>query len=193
MKPLLACIILLLFCNSCEYSGYEENKTTERVSVLPFDTTITADRIISFEGETTFINPLRILNIDDRFLIVTEYRPNDFFQVFSLPELDFMYSAGEKGRGPNEFITTPTYFNVDDDGQLITYDPLLNRLRFFEVNDTNLIEIKYESLAYNGQLEPLNSVRRLNDSTYFAEYGSSIEKTNREHIALKPNVTDSLF
>jgi hypothetical protein len=42
-------------------------------------------------------------------------------------------------------------------------------------------------------MDPLNRVRRIRDDLYFADYGSSFENTDKEHIALKPGAEDSLF
>lgn len=105
-----------------------------------------------------------------------------------------LYSFGTLSDGPEpgEFQSVPMYYNVSED-ELISYDGLSRQLSFFQLKDSTISKTREVMLSYNGQMDPLNRVRRIRDDLYFADYGSSFENTNHEHIALEPGVEDSLF
>lgn len=182
--------LLFLVLTSCQTSQIENGK--EIVNALEFTSTIEVSKTYNFTDQVNIFNPFRILNVNEDYIVVSELKQDDFFHLFSLPNLKYLYSSGENGRGPNEFIAPPTYIEVNKKG-LEVYDPLLETLRFFSIGDSSLVEWKKISLGYNNQIEPLNRPIRINDSTYYADYGTSVEETNSEYIALRPGEEDSLF
>lgn len=164
------------------------------IEALPFNDTLTVHRTINIEEELALLNPFRILNLNDEYLIISELKSEDFFNVLNIPELKFMYSFGRISSGPepNEFIATPLYLNKNSD-VLIVFEGMSRQLRHISLSDSSLEMIKIETLSYEGQLDPLNRVRRINDDLYFADYGLSLEDTNNEHIALRPDQNEPLF
>jgi hypothetical protein len=145
------------------------------------------------DWDIEFLNPASIINLNDRYLILNDFRPDNFFHVFSLPGVKYLYSWGKQGRGPDEFLQNPVYIDKNED-ELIVFDGMLQTLRYFSVNDTTLIKSREVSLAYEGQVEPLNRIRRIHDTLYAVDYGSSIqEETNHEHMALEPGEEIPLF
>lgn len=164
----------------------------EPINALTYSDTLKVNQIYSFKSQVEIFNPFKILNVNNDYLIVSELRKNDFFHIFSLPDLKYLFTAGRNGKGPNEFMVPPTYIGVNKNGFEV-YDPILERLRFFSINTDSMVEIKNISLGYKGQMGPLNRPKRINDSTYFADYGTSVENTNNEYIALKPADDKSLF
>ena len=152
------------------------------------------NRVIHFENELTLTNPFRILNLNDEYLLVSEYNSENFFNVLSLPELDYLYSWGTIGRGPgaDEFSSIPVYLNIRN-GDLVVYDDILRELKYISVTDSTVLMNDRRTLFYETQTEPLNRIRRITDDLYFADYGSSFENTDREHVALSPDNEDTLF
>lgn len=182
-------VFIYLLVSSCGNPRPEQFKT---VQALPITDTLSA-KIISIEDETKLLNPLHILNVNDQYLVISEYRENDFLQVFRLPEVDFLYTWGSQGQGPNEFDRPPVYFNVRDQ-EIIPYEDVSRNLRFYRVTDTAFVKSgKDVRLSYEGQMDPLNRIRRINDTLFVADYGSSMEDTNHEHIALRPGENKPLF
>ncbi len=185
----LSFIISLLVFSSCRNTEPEPFAT---VQALPVDDTLSAN-IVSLEDQTEWFSPLRILNVNDEYLIISEYNDNDFLHVFKLPDLAFLYTWGKQGKGPDEFSRTPVYFNTSKD-VLIPYEGISRRLRFYEPGDSTLVKSQSAlQLSYENQMDPLNRIRRINDSLYFADYGSSTEDTDHEHIALRPGEREPLF
>lgn len=181
--------LIILFICSCQNSEPDNFKA---MNALEFGDTLEVAEVHDIRNQVDIYNPFKILNVNEKYLFVSELRQEDFFHVLSLPNLKYQYTTGNQGRGPNEFIAPPTYIEVNEEGIEI-YDPIQQSIRFFNVNDTAIFEYKQASLKYKGQIEPLNRPKKINDSTYFADYGTSIEETNREHIALKPADEESLF
>lgn len=193
MKPLkcFLLIIILIFIQTCKYTP-EYFQTT---NALPID--------YSFQGKTILINselsnPTRIENINDNYILVIDERQNGIFQVFRLPDLNFLYSWGNIGRGPNEF--TSHYFSDQSlnikKNQLILYDAAnFGRLLFYTVTDTALVLTQQDSIFHENQLTPLNRLRRLNDSIYFADYQNYgiQEDSDYEFMALTPGKKELLF
>lgn len=180
---------IVLFIGACQQvdpDGFEP------VSALPFQAELTADKI-SVEGDIELLNPFHILNADDEYLVITEERENDFLHVFNLPDLQFQYSWGQHGRGPDEFMFFPYYTNQKKK-ELHFYDAVVQQNRVFGIGETTLENIQESSLSYTGQMgSPLNGVLRLNDSLYIADYELPFGNAPHEYIALRPGETDSLF
>lgn len=185
----LVCALLFFLILSCQGN---EQVDYHAVEALPVSDTLSAG-VISLEGQTSWQNPDHILNVNDRYLIISEQRPDNFFHVFKLPELDFLYTWGSQGRGPDEFASPPMWINVSGN-ELIAHDMALQQQKYYEVTDTTLRKSRNPlSMSYDGQMDPLNRLRRLNDSVYIADYGLSFENTDDEHIALRPGESDPLF
>ncbi|MDR9416642.1 MAG: BF3164 family lipoprotein [Gracilimonas sp.] len=186
---ILTSSLIIILC-SCQNS--DNNNNINIIKNVELEDEIEVTAIHEFNNQVDIFNPFKILNINENYLLISELRQKDFFHVFSLPNLKYKYTTGDQGRGPGEFITPPTYIDENKQGIEI-YDPIRQTLRFFSINDTSMAEYKETSLRYAGQIEPLNRPKKINDTTYFADYGTSLEKTNREHIALKPAEEESLF
>lgn len=169
------------------YSCNDTPKYVEKIQALPIDTTIHAE-VIPIEAE--LLKPTHIENINDNYLVIIDEKPKGIFQVFSLPNIDFLYSWGQKGRGPNEFsMTSFTSINVHKN-QLIL--DMLEGVHCYTITDTALVFDQKLLLSYKNQRAPLNGIVRLNDSIYIIEYGMGLN-TETEFMALSPDETTPLF
>ena len=174
------------------YSCEEKDSEILRVEeALAFSDSLLPSKVYELDMKESLYNPVRIENINDEYLLVLEFLKEDFFRVFQLPEMNYLYAWGVNGRGPGEFQTIPMNLQVDGD-TIIPYDGISRSLKYLTVNDSTLEYVGEKELRYEGQWEPLNRIVRMNDSLYFADYGSGMEETNAEHIAFQPN-EDSLF
>ncbi len=185
---IIVCIICLQSC--------QPNKVDSATSVqaLSLDTSISTDKVVKLEDELSIVNPFRIVNVNDQYLVISEQRSDNFFNIFKLPEAEYLYSWGKQGRGPgaDEFYSLPMYLNTHQD-QLILFDGLAQRLKYVTITDTAAVKMDEKRLSYEGQMDPLNRIRLIKDDLFFADYGSSFEDTDREHVALRPGVNDTLF
>lgn len=143
------------------------------------------------ENGDILLTPFKTVNINDDYLIISELRNDDFFNVFGIKNMNYLYSWGEISRGPNpeEFPARPIdIFSMN--GNLVVYEPVSKKLKHISVKDTSLTTIREESLGYRNQLDPLNRINAFNDSTYIADYGLSHEDTNHEYVILKPDKSE---
>lgn len=179
-------VVIISSCQNVDPDGFEP------VTALPVQDELVAEAI-SVEGDTELLNPFHILNADDEYLVITEVRENNFVHVFNLPDLQFQYSWGKNGRGPDEFVFFP-YFINQKEKELHLYDPILQQNRVYRIRDSTLENLQERSLSYTGQMgQPFNGVLRLNDRLYIADYELPFGNASHEYIALRPGESDSLF
>jgi hypothetical protein len=122
--------------------------------------------------------PSKIYTVDDK-LIVYDNSINNIFKVFKLPEMEFLYSWGTKGQGPNEFI------NITDNSMHIYKNKLeildWQNLKVFQIQNDAFRLVEQHNLPSLGT--PINQLVRINDSIYFAD-NSMINKEEFEHVIL---------
>jgi hypothetical protein len=188
----------LLSCSN-ERRGVSENWVEDFtvLEAVPISDTLSVTRIVSMtpgESEVLLANPFNILNINDQYLVLTERRNENFISIFSLPDIEYLYSLGELSRGPefDQFFSIPMDFNVHQD-ELIVFDGLSRQLRHLRIGDSTAAKTKEIELSYEGQMDPLNRVRRMKDELYFVDYGTSFEETDHEHAALTPGIDEIQF
>ncbi|MDR3236226.1 MAG: TolB-like 6-bladed beta-propeller domain-containing protein [Prevotellaceae bacterium] len=118
----------------------------------------------------------RIFIHEDK-LIVFEQLHENMFKVFELPTLKYLYSFGDQGMGPNNFVSVG-----NDD--IIAYHS-----EFVEIYDTGKIKyVKFtDSTAYIADTKPLNlfhlktpvnRFKKINDSIYYFDNWFEIEQQN---------------
>lgn len=188
-------VIIATACLLVNCGNYEQNHI-KTISDISISDTLYISSIHDLPDTTRLLNPLSALNINDQYLVISERISNNFLKVFSIPDLNILYSWGRQGRGPGEFMVAPTDLGPTEDGVFL-FDPLSQSLKTFLVTDSSLTLKDEQDLNYNGQVAPLNRISRINEELYFADYGGdnaiSTEDENYEHIALQPDNRDPLF
>lgn len=196
-KFYLTILTITLTSLSCQYSGDRgkpvENEF-EEVQPATISDTLSPSKIHQLSDELTLVNSFEMVNVYDSYLVISEQRSEDFITVFELPSMNYLYSFGRVSRGPEvyEFSSVPVFLDTYKN-QLVVHDAILGRVRFIEIDTNNIRTLDEKSLSYDGQLEPLHRVRLMNKNLFFADYGTSIEQTEREFVALEPDNSDSLF
>lgn len=190
---LISVAFLTLAIFSC--SSFQENNgfiVTEVESIAASDTLYS--NVYHFT-EKQFLFPNRIENINDQFLIAIEPGTHDRFNVFSLPDLNFLYSFGSIGRGPGEVSSIITFPSASiSKPYLIVHDPVNFRLIRYGITDDDIIVLSESTIRYDTQDSPLNGLTKVSDSLFIAFYGTSDrEETNHEFVALQPDNEKSLF
>lgn len=143
---------------------------------------------VDYVSPDSVFNPFRILNINDRYLIIHQFADRNFLRVLSLPDLKPLYFWGSNGRGPGEFTMPPVHFNLDTgENTLIISDLLDFRQEHYLVTDSTLILGNSYMLRYNGQPNLIEKPRRIDDSTYFADNDPIDADDTTEYIILRPD------
>lgn len=209
-------IVVIILAFGCDRAQQFERFDT--LNALPLDETLQGKRI-SVEDETDLLEVWHLINILDEYLVVFEQKQVErgMFQVFRLPELEFLYYWGYRGEGPDEFpgMVVHNSFNVSDE-HLIIYDPWMSNFRSFSVTDTAFVLAEELTLSYQyGTI--MNHMRRVHDSLYVVRarrpllprddlsmiarlvnlvpwfQRSETEEAGREYIAFRPDQRDTLF
>jgi hypothetical protein len=193
---LLIFIVCLLLSGCSQKDDTIGNEVVRHVNPAVIHDTLRAQRAaeITSGNEVVLGQPLFIMNINDEFLLLSDIRSQPFFHVFGMPDASWLYSWGTRGQGPspNGFISVPIYVNVKGD-TLIVYEAMRRQLHHIRLSDNEPEEVAVEELWYEGAMDPLNRIRRMNDSLWFVDYGTSIEETTFEHAALRPGYRGILF
>ncbi|MTI88595.1 MAG: hypothetical protein FH748_11560 [Balneolaceae bacterium] len=177
-------MFVFVSCNSAN------NDVTSIKALNPVNASVT--EAYTLQENDVPINPLDILNLNDKYLIVINKKDQGVFRVYSLPELDYLYSWGRMGRGPDELsFVSLSQINTNSSG-LILLENAIAQLKHYEINDTGFVLKKKANLAYPTKKQPFNNLIRVNDSTYYARYGYD-KTTDKEFIALRPEFNEALF
>lgn len=193
----LIALIIALISLSCNKNGdvsnslHNEFEAIQAASILD---TLSPSKIHQLSDDLTLVNSFEMVNVNDSYLVISEQRSEDFINVFELPSVNYLYSFGRVSQGPEvyEFSSVPVFLDTYKD-QLVIHDAISRRVRFIEIDINNVLKSAEKSLSYDGQLEPLSRVRMMDENLLFADYGTSIEHTDREFVALEPGNSDSLF
>lgn len=166
------------------------NVSIERKNTAPIATTISPTDSLMINAFEHVIVPFMLLNLDDTYLIVAHYSTERLLNVFSLPDLNYLYSWGSHGRGPSEYTDPPRYFNTPGGDTLILSAVTRYTQDTYVVNDSSLVLAASDQLSFTGQMSVLERVRQISDSMYIANYVSFVDDDNYEFILLKKNQPD---
>lgn len=107
--------------------------------------------------------PLKIFASEDKILIL-DYTRKDVFKVMQLPGYEYLYSSGNIGEGPDDFINVNPESTCLKDGIFEFLD--LGRVRRFALSNVGLSEI--ESFSLPTLSSPLNNLEKISDTVYIA-------------------------
>ena len=106
MKSLFPLFLSLFFISSCK------NETKKEISFSDIQSVV-GEKIAIHER----IYP-DFFHIKSDYLIVSSSKTDTMLYVYSLPQLEFISSAGRKGRGPNEIPLFPMFCNSESETSL---------------------------------------------------------------------------
>lgn len=191
MKFLRAILFLFFSLVSVSCSLFNNDEKVKTVQAIDYSSDMQSEKL-NYDN-VSLLNPADIVNVTDEYLVISDSNSEGFIMVFKLPELDFLYSWGRQGRGPNEFEFIPLNEINTDRNNIIFYEFGTRTLREYEVNDTSLVLLGEAFLSFDGQTHTLTGITKVNDDLYIAENGASFDNDSFEFIALEPNVDQPLF
>jgi len=139
------------------------------------------------------LQPGAMINVKDTHLLISDVEEDEIFKIFRLPNLDYLYSWGEKGRGPDEFQFVPVTIVNTDSSSVNFYDISRKTLRYYSLSDTALVGLGEKSFSYEGQQNVFTDITMVTDSMFIADYGNQETNDDFEFIGLKPNSETPLF
>jgi hypothetical protein len=114
--------------------------------------------------DTVLLIPNKIFIKNDK-LIIFEPLTKDMFKVFDFPSLTFLHSFGDRGQGPNDFISNAVTI-IDNDNDLVEiYDH--NKIKFVTVSDTSAYITSEAPVSLLHLKSPVNRPVKINDSIYY--------------------------
>lgn len=173
--------ILLLFFHVALLSCDNNSPKNVHSFDLPENTNYLKGNIKGSEVEIFNSNGMAVC---DDYLVIFDNVQEDIFKVYKLPGLNYLYSWGSKGKGPEEFI------NIDDSSirgyknQLELLDN--HHIKRFKILDNKMIMT--EKIDIPILENPINRIQRISDSIYFAD--NLISDPNHEHVILNLNTKE---
>jgi hypothetical protein len=127
--------------------------------------------------DTDLFRPSKIFVHKDKLIVYDDVRDN-ILKVFDVNNLEYKYSFGNYGLGPNEFIFTDkeainssTYFEILD----------RSKLYYYNVTDTGAFAID-KTLFVADESGPINNFKKLSDSEYLFNNNTYSGKFEKEFI-----------
>ena len=146
----------LLFISSCN------DKVNIKIVTLPDYIELTSS---SKNLDIDLLIPGKIFIKGDK-LIIFEQLSNDMFKVFDLHSLKHLYSYGDRGRGPNEFISVGGDNIIENNTEFVEIHDV-SKLKFVYFSDSSAHIFSEKPISLLHLKNPINRFRKLNDSIYY--------------------------
>lgn len=149
-------IFVLLLLVQCRV----DNKTIMIDDIVANDTLVSN----SLKVKENILMPTKIFAIKDK-LVVFDHTKNNIFKVFKTSDLEFIYSFGNKGKGPDEFAF------IDPNSMKIINNELCfldnHTIKWISVEDDKMSITKTKTIKI--EKAPTNRLCLMNDSIYVAD------------------------
>ena len=137
------------------------------------------------------LDPINIKNVNNEYLIVVDIDPAAFLKVFKIPEMQYLYSWGRQGRGPEEVSDIFMMdFQVVGDA-IMVIDAALGKADKYVVTDTEFIKKSTHTIRYEGMAGPLNSITYVRDSVFIVE-NDHFEENYKKYLVIRLDESDTL-
>ncbi|MDR2911256.1 MAG: TolB-like 6-bladed beta-propeller domain-containing protein [Bacteroidales bacterium] len=104
--------------------------------------------------------------IKNNKIVVFEPLTKDMFKVFNFPSFRYLYSFGDKGGGPNEFVSISNDAIIENDTDFIEiFD--VNKLKYVDFSDSSAHITAAMPISLLHLKNPINRFKKLNDSIYY--------------------------
>lgn len=153
MKRNLALFVSTLLFTACSH-------TENHLVSLPSPQKVETD---SIEVPPVLLSVTRMFLSGDRMVAYQE-RNDTLFSFWKLPECKFLYAAGVRGEGPNEFLMLDRNFREKPNG-FSSFEIQANRIKEVEALDDGTFRIT-SCRPVNTDVQPLNRLLMLADSSF---------------------------
>jgi len=178
------CVLFVLSCNNKINTVYD-------ISLPDAEELTSSSKIISAD----LLSPIDII-IKNNKLIILEMISKDMFKVFDVSSLKYLYSFGERGQGPNDFLSNGINIIHNENDCVEIHD--IDNVKFLRFLDTIAFIEKKLPISRINLRNPINGLGKLNDSIYFfdnifegdrkKEFTRQNIKTNkRYYFSILPN------
>lgn len=153
MKYIIFIILISILLGGCK--SPKDPSVSFPVSVeLQFDSIIIPPRLLSVTR----------LFIAHDMLIAYEQRKDTLFSFWKLPKCQYLFSAGIKGQGPDDFLMLDKVF-VETDNGFKTFELASNKIKEIEIDSIGEFKLLAEQ-RLNINKMPLNRFTFLSDDSY---------------------------
>lgn len=153
MKRKLTLLVSTLLFTACSHTG-------NHLDSLPSPKKVEMD---SIEVPPVLLSVTRMFLSGDR-LVAYQERNDTLFSFWKLPDCKFLYAAGVRGEGPNEFLMLDRNFQEKPNG-FSSFEIQANRIKEVEALDDGTFRIT-SCRSVNTDLQPLNRLLMLADSSF---------------------------
>lgn len=123
---------------------------------------------VELQSDSIIVPPVLLsvtrLFIAHDILIAYEQRKDTLFSFWKLPECQYLFSAGTKGQGPDDFLMLDKVFFETDNG-FKTFEISSNKVKEVKIDSTGRLNLLAEQRLDVEQM-PLNRFTFLSDNSY---------------------------
>lgn len=173
-------LLLLLFLSGC-YRGAQ-------TGYLPKLNQLYAD---SIETPPTLLSVTSLFKVGKDTLGIYQSKDDTLFSFWKLPECKFLFKAGIKGQGPNDFLDLDRTFQGRTGG-FKSFEIQTGKVKEVEIMKNGLLDVKAKKLEVN---EMMNRFMFLEKDTYCfilmmsdSEFGIYNDKDGLRHIGKYPDL-----
>lgn len=164
MRKIFHLFIIAIFSFGC--SNGVHSPQLKVISTFPIVKELEATVI---ETASVILSPERLFIFDGQLWLL-QNRPDTMFSVFSLPQCQYLYGLGNRGRGPNEFLSPlANTIQVANDEKFTMIDHFSLKTLQLSKNK-ELLTVSKEEIF---ETTPINGFVKLNNTLYcsFADCG----------------------
>lgn len=179
---------IFLILSSCQMTGKNDNPFSV-ITQFPVEEELTAE-VISIPPIA--MTPFNIFTTEDK-LVMYNLQKDSIFDVFSLPECNYLFSAGYKGEGPNDFMDVDRRLFVPTKNGFKVFFQSHKELKEVQFRDKSIEVVKDSILKFEIDQYPVNGFTPLNDSIfiYWSGFGKETEydllnRNTKEIIPFSP-------
>ena len=181
IKTIIVIVILVTSCSKDRLTEIIVYEKTNIEKILPYNEYHDID----------LLDPINIKNVNDEYLIVVDIDPAAFLKVFKIPEMQYLYSWGRQGKGPEEVSDIFMMdFQVVGDA-IMVIDASIGKADKYFVTDSEFVKKSSHRIRYEGMAGPLNSITHVRDSIYIVE-NDHFEENYKKYLVIRLDESDTL-
>lgn len=135
------------------------NKHSTLRAGLPEIVEIHAD---SIQTPPMLLSVSSLFKMGNDVLVVYQEKDDTLFSFWKLPECSYLFKAGIKGQGPNDFLVLDRSFQGTEQG-FMALEVATNRIKRVEITDNNTLKVNTEKIDVN---HPVQRLLFLADNNY---------------------------
>lgn len=188
-------VFLLLFALvSTETIVQSSENNFRQIEIPALGETLQSRTVSPSENMPFAYNPMRLLNVNDDFIVVQDFRDDSFFTNLRWDTLEITSQWGEVSQGPEPYEFTNYPFHTFSRGdRIISIDGLTSEIRELRITEQGAETQNRQRIQYRSDTGILNRMVPLRNDLIIAINESFIDGQKSEWIAFSRDEEEEKF